>query len=557
MKKRNTPAAGIVTGQETVTPQQQANLDKLIKETTALALQADEAANRAGRRVNSRTGGDRVERSKRSLKHTAKLEQAVVRQFAADRPTSRRQGSRGIKQMVNLMGSREEQEIEWLMSVTDCEQFAARLPTSEVSGIVPVDLYRTTCYADPGNLSCNAAGVCYAACTTDGWHSDGSASPGGGLLHANGSSPSVATVTNGNRVANTSPPATTLLATGEFTVAVPNVSPDFVSDPNDGTEYIMVAQRFTVSCDKPPNAAPDAHFIGKASIFQTIDPERDSLQGQTVAALRALAGQEGSNVYHAEFLITESGRFVPIGFGVDPSPNMEGYSEISAVSLPLDNQSYEWRRIGEITLSAGNSTVNNCNVLFVIESAYLTTFNFRATILWQTEEYATSKVHAGHNQLASRSKSIRFNPASSVESKLMTALEHRMNPSYLSPPKKGHKAHPPPISKPSSTNRHAKGMLQRLGKPKYAIQAAVAVVSDRMTIPGVHASLVQGASLGNIITGQPVVDIVKKYADKADDYITDRISKDEESGSGFWSQAWDFVKSIAPSLLELGGLLLL
>jgi hypothetical protein len=365
----------------------------------------------------------------------------------------------------------------------------------------------------------------------------------------------VATVTNGSRVANTSVPNGGAFALGEFAVVVPDISPDFVSDSNDGTEYIMVAQKCTVSCDKPPNSAADAHFIGKASIFQSIDPERDSLQGQTVAALREMAGQENSNVYQAEFLITPAGRFVPIGFGVDPESNHPGYTEISAVSLPLDNEAYEWRRIGELALSPGNSCVVGSNIMFVIESATNTTFNFRSTIIWQTERYASSKVPAGHLPMARATRNIQLSDSkNSMERKLIRSLESRMNPSLLLPDKK--KRHPPPVAKPPSSMRHSKTMLRRLGKPKYGIQGVMSVVSDRMALPGVHAALNQGASLGNMITSKPVVDVVKKYADKADDYITEQLDKGEESGKGFWAQAWDFIKSVAPSLLELGVLLL-
>lgn len=492
-------------------------------------------------RTSNRTVGMQVQGDGRQI---ADLERAVHKLKNTSSAKSKNI-AKGVGSLINIMGQEEERESQWMACVTDCEEFAARVPVGQTTGLVPVDLYRRTAYANGADMIyCNATNIGFALSTTDGWHE--MAGVNNGVLHADGANASCGTTTQAAYVGGNTP-SYAALPVGAKTILTPDVSSDFVSSAQDGTQYMQVAQKVSLAMFEPPNGAADSHFIGRAHVFQSIDPERSTLYNRTLPSLKEEAQEEGSNLFHQEFSILPNGRFVPIGLDATETENHEGFIEISAVSLPLNNLAYEWKRIGVNPLGSITDVVPNANILFVVESAQGTMATIRTTYVWQVERYPSNKLSAGgHMPIAAISK----NPIS-MKSQLLGPKKpmRPKGPITTTDPRANDKV-------PPSAFRHSKTMLRNLGRPKHGIQAVVSVVCDRMTLPGVHAQVAasndKNYGLGNLLAA-PVASLVAKVGDKADDYIHEKIRAKEgsESSGGFWSSTWDFIKGIAPQLLAL------
>ena len=464
--------------------------------------------------------------------------------------------SKGIGSLVNILGQEEERESQWLACVTDCEHFAARVPVGQTTGLVPVDLYRRTCYADGAQeMVTNGASygsVAFGMFTTDGWHE--MAGVNNAILHADGAIANTGTTTQ-NAYLNGNSPTYAAAVAGQSSILMPDVSSDFVSNALDGTQYMMVGQKVSMSMFLPPNASADSHFVGRAHVFQTIDPERSSLYNKSLAGLKEEAEEEGSNIFHQEYTLTPGGRFVPVGLEASETEVHQGYAEISAVSLPLNNLAYEWKTIGVNPLPPSTDVVPNANIMFVLEAPSGTSAQVRNTYVWQVERYASNKLASGGGHMP-------IPEVQTIQDKSKMTAHCKLLGPVITKPKTPYQpvVHSDPRSNdqvPKSVFTHSKTMLDNLGRPRHAIQAVASVISDRMSRPGIHAQVAASPEgLSNLVT-KPVATKMAKIGGHAAEFITDQIRGSEsKEGGGFWSSVWDFTKGLAPELLELIPLLL-
>jgi hypothetical protein len=344
----------------------------------------------------------KVEREAAEIASTAgrmeRITKAGAKHNNANRATSKTANGNatgGPKQLLDLLGSEEIQEIAWTMCVADCEEVVARIPTSQSTGIVPVDMYRKTEWS---LATTNADRTCFAMFTDDCWGND----VGGnnhGILHANGGSSVYGNNTDSSFVGFTTPAAALANPTGSTSLLLGDVSEDFVSNAAVGTEYIQVAALHSVSAYLPPGATADTHFVGRAYCFQTLDAEREPLNNRTIATLRSLATEQDSVILCAEFEVTPGGTFLPVGFvGPRSEGGDDGFTELAMAALPLSNDAYEWRRIGDVPLNAPANVVT-AKHMFALVAPLNTTFQIRTTYVWQTEMYATNKVQQGFSWL--------------------------------------------------------------------------------------------------------------------------------------------------------------
>jgi hypothetical protein len=501
-------------------------------------------------KTSNRVGGSKLARDGRQI---ADLEQAVHK--LKNTAHAKKNMGKGVGTLIDLLGQEEERESQWMACVTDCEEYAARVPVGQTTGIVPVDLYRRSAFTTGAtqNMVVNASGVAFCLAGTDGWHDI--ASQNTGILHADGAS-SVCMTTTIETYAAATTPQYTALPVGCVDILMPDVSSDFVSNAEDGTQYMQVAQKVSMSLFIPPNADAGSHFIGRAHVFQSIDPERTNLYGQTISGLKEDAMEEGSNVFHQEFSILPSGKMVPIGLSAEEMEKHPGYIEISAVSLPLNNLAYDWKRIGGSSLNSPVNTIPNANILFAIESAQGTQAIVRNTYVWQVERYASNKVAAGGGHVP-MARNVSVSAAHVMKSSLLSA---RIPKTPTTPTKAQDSRANDQV--PKSVFKHSKIMLKGLGRPKHGVQGVLSVVCDRMTRPGVHAiaskNLAETGKTGfeNMLS-LPVAKQVVQTGFDAAELISDKIYDSEtKEGQSFWSSAWDFVKGMAPGLLELIPLLL-
>lgn len=294
---------------------------------------------------------------------------------------------------VQLLGTKEEQEIAWLMALFDPEAYAARVPITQVTGAVQVDLFRQTQYAPVTICSQRFAWV---GCFPDGWNAvtaAGNALAETYLMGPSSNTTTCITYTNSLYNQEYAPPAGTPLAglTGVSTVSNVSCSPDFQVG-EEGTEYIMVGNKLSLQVEELPGATADQVWSGRVLAARTLDPERYPLTGLTISQLEALVTTQDAQVAFVEYRITVDGMFVPIGpAGAVPVP------EISLVSLPLAKEAYVWRRI----LNAADDnqapwavtyTIPYADIAFFIEGPVDCTFQARSTRLYQTERYPSNRV---------------------------------------------------------------------------------------------------------------------------------------------------------------------
>lgn len=331
----------------------------------------------------------KIEREAEEIARTAdkmaKYTKANAAHGRANRAT-KSPNAHGPSELANLLGQEEEDRVRWLMTVGDCEEVVSRVPSSQTTGLTPVDLYRKTEWI---NGVANNVNVQWGTFANDCWH-EGLAYQNG-ILHANGGTSCYGTATQA-AFANGECPTTGPLAVGVTAGVMGDVSEDFVSSAIVGTEYMQVAAIHSASCLMPPSSASNEHFVGRAYIFQTLDPERAGLTGQSIADLRAVAAEENASVYCSEFIVTPGGTFLPVDFiGPRSSSGDDGFTQLCAAGLPLTNAAYRWRRIGGETLNVvANQPVADIAFAFYVPQG--TTVQYRSTYLWQTETYATNRV---------------------------------------------------------------------------------------------------------------------------------------------------------------------
>lgn len=341
----------------------------------------------------------------------ADVERAVAKLKRREAPKGRkvshkvgRPKEEPINAIVQLMGRQEEAEAAYLATLIDCEEVQAPIPSTQTIGYVPTDRWIKPVYY---TVTTNASNIATVAIEDDCWNSGG----GGGLygILPAGSDQSTCVTHTGKTYVGTSFPANGVaLATGVTDVIMSNVSSEFVSNANTGTEYIQVANVTHLQCEEPPSADAGDAFVGSVSVVFTYDPESHPIMGKTIDELRATAALRDSKIVINQFHITRDGLFVPLDGLNDRyadsmsryltgTYNHEGkdlpvYSTLHSYAVPVHDDSYIWRRIGERSLQGTGYTVNFPSQGFYIESPEGTEFQCRTTYLWQTEEFESSKV---------------------------------------------------------------------------------------------------------------------------------------------------------------------
>lgn len=517
------------------------------------------------------------------LQHTRKQREktAISKSTNPGRPS---------EDLIYLVGSREEQEAAWLECVFDPESYVARIPTGEVTGNVKVDLYRQTVFAD---MMVNASNFAWAGSFAEGWNlvSENSWGYPGFYSTSNGTGVCMNTTIN-TYVGGSAPPGRTATPTGVSAVALPATNSSFVSSPDDGSEYIMVAMGMSLTADLTPTGAADEHFVGKVLAVFTEDPERYPIMGQTAATLRAQAEQENSLVHAVEYLVTPDGQFVPsVAQHIAPVP------EIFLADVPLSKGAYTWQRLfnGQATPVAYTMTL--CTCAFFAESAPGTRFTVRWTGVWQFETIPSNLVrssvmtaHANihkpdasgtatvddfgrpiHRPPARRSKV----PVPAVLPRLSKAHPFRPTSSYalasrhvaavtlaesrrkmrtgagasLAPPirkLKGTQTYAPPVSVVKAMPH----LMKTLGQHRHPGLAPLSVLAASFESPGLwaQASRLGPSSLGNVLTDPGLCRCALQSGPAAVDQASE---SDSFSWSGFFSGLWDVVSAVGPSLLGL------
>lgn len=477
----------------------------------------------------------------------------------------------GLDTVVQLLGEREASEAAWLMCLGDCEDYAARVPITQVTGAVPVDLYRKTEF---GTVTTDSvAGRAFTGTAPDGWY-EVTATGAMQMLHANGASSKIADVTGVNYAGTTFPSPAVVLPTGVTNVTLGDVSADFVAGADDGTEYMMVADKFSLRALKTPNGSADEHFVGKVYAFRTLDPERYPIAGQSVDDLRALAYQEDSQIQLGEFLITPEGEFVPAG-----SPGAPALPEISLMALPLNTGAYERRRIDTARTTVLTHTLPAYEVGFAIESAPATDFEVRYTGVWQTERYPSALIRSGAiSAVSSAAASVNqavsglmhagglqighYNPigrpsrrvdvlASRPVGHLVVKTNNPSQPYSVKKKDKESRLSRPVqtvLAPPRSVQLFATHAVQRMGEPLHGGAPAAAAVSAVLEQPGVWSQLAtQGpAALRNVVCDKKVADALVQHGPKALDKLN---STKDWSLKNILGGVWDVAKTVGPAIL--------
>lgn len=326
-------------------------------------------------------------------KAIAQVEKALHNRPKATANASERRRRPAARKVVNLLGSRELQETAWVAAFSDCESHAARVPITQVTGAVPVDLYRVSTFA---NVTTNSSHHGYAMMNTDAWH-EGYVGAGAGTahLHADGATAYFGAVTGSTYTGATYmqfPASTDTAATGGVSLlSVPDISSDFTSSTISGTEYISVGIRLSIRAVMPPSGVD--RFVGEVWAITTLDPERAGIAGAYPSSIYSDSLKQGSLYRVAKYRITGSGLFVPVEEAVRGDEasleDAHGVGELHLYETPLSTGAYKWRRCGAPALQ---STAGYATVGFYVNATSGTVLQVRATELWQAERYASALV---------------------------------------------------------------------------------------------------------------------------------------------------------------------
>lgn len=431
-----------------------------------------------------------------------------------------------LGKVVSLMGSKERFEAQYLLTLGDCEVFAARVPPGIATGYVPVDLYRKTIYAEPVTGADDNGYICIS---DDVWGFGQYA-----LLAAPGvpTYPVSYSSLTANNYATILASGGALAGTGVVNGGMQDVSPNFVSDPNDGTEYMQVASITTLTCQMTPNALADEAFVGRAHVIFSLDPERYSLNLKSLDTLKQLATEQDAQVFIRTFQITRDGLFVPedredyLVVGEGPT---QAFASISSIAIPVHNDAYTWKRIGGVTLASNATTfVTRPSQCIFLEAPTGTKFQARTTYLWQTEEYPTNRVTGGMTgwqmgQLENlgqslghafgappraapktRSAKLMLNvatghateptgrPTSGVRQRRLQNVSPKQKPKHRLAGSDSSSNPQPAVSeaRPSSMSKFVPHVFRNLGSRPHPAAPALSVLADRAeNVPGLHAQM--------------------------------------------------------------------
>jgi hypothetical protein len=423
------------------------------------------------------------------------------------------------------MGNEEAFDAAYLMALMDCENYAARIPPSQTLGYVPTDLYRKSVFAE---VYTGTAGVGFVMTGNDMWTT--SAWSPGSMLPQPGGGPSGTSCAGSYSDAaypNNYFPPYGARGTGVFSFELSEVSDSFKSTAGLGTEYIQVASLTSLSCVMVPGAAADSAFVGRATVYYSSDPERASLYSQTWASLEAIALEQDSALTRRVFNITRDGLFASTD---REDGTVELQPRISICNVPLENDCFEWRRIGAQVLFDPGNVTPGAAVGILIEAPTGTKFEARETFLWQTEQYPSNQVFQFENAFSQLHGAVA-NAAAYLSSyrPSMVPKQPRLHPMLLASdpvdprfvkqkrlqagrtlktPKSAKKplgtSTKGPEKPPSALSKFRPHALKHLGSPIHPVAALASVIADRSEMPGFHNQLAQAASatpaaLGNFM----------------------------------------------------------
>lgn len=319
----------------------------------------------------------RVVAAEEGAVHNAKL---IAAGAAGDAKHATRRGA--MSKMVSLLGSKQAQETAWLHCVSDPANFAARVPISEVTGVVPVDIWRGDATVYP---TTNGSGQAFVMSGTDRWYND---TP---QLHANGITAGVGAYT-GATYGSSSFPTAGSLQTGTSIVPLGDLSSDFTAS-TDGTEYIQVASSLSLVAERPAAAATQG-FVGNVYCYYTIDPQRFPIVGTSPATIIDASQKAGSAYSVAQYGITKSGKFFLKAVNGRPvtGPTVVA-SALHMFVAPLSVDAYKWQRI------TGNPVLNipdKCVLGYFIDNPSGAVFKAVWTSVWQSERYPSARVVSGN-----------------------------------------------------------------------------------------------------------------------------------------------------------------
>lgn len=323
---------------------------------------------------------------KRAGKAVAVEEAAVhaAKLAAAGAAGDARHATRGkpMNKMVSLLGSKQAQETAWLHCVSDPATFAARVPISEVTGCVPVDIWRGDSTVYPIT---NGAGQAMVMTGTDRWYGD---TP---QLHANGITGAVGAFTGASYGSSAFPTAGSL-QTGTSIVPLGDLSGDFVAS-TDGTEYIQVASSLSLVAERPAPSATQA-FVGNVYCAYTIDPDRYPIVGTSMSTIVTESMKVGSSYTTAQYGVSKSGKFYLKAVNGRPvSGPIIVSSALHMFVAPMSVDAYKWQRI------TGNPVLvipNKACLGYFIDNPPGAVFKAIWTAIWQTERYPSARVVSGN-----------------------------------------------------------------------------------------------------------------------------------------------------------------
>ena len=501
-----------------------------------------------------------------------------------ERVTARKaHGPKSLSGMVQLLGTKETQEISWLETVVNPEAFAARIPITQVTGAVPVDLYRKTLFFYP---QANANGEAYIMAMPDGWHTIAASSQSTYLRTAADPASTGTTFTFSTYAGIGFPAPVVVLPTGASAVAEEVISPEFTSNAADGTEYIMVANQLSMAVSNLPAATADQRWAGRVFVVRTLDPERYPIAGQNIGTLMDWAHEQDAQVVIAEYLIEGDGSFRPIA--ADPSRS-QTVTELTVTSLPLSKDAYKWQRIGETVPYPATHTVAAPDIGIFIRAPASCIFQARVTHLYQTERYPNNRVVA---PMSSGSISSvhgarpgytwdpsgfggdggwRKNPGRLLQQQLMSANvgpAPSMVTRHVVPAGSPSGTTPIPVHEPAPVTRAKRatrepetvplGSLSKaaphlhkvMGMPVHPGLAPLAVVADQAESPGFWNQLAsQGAAAIKDHLCNPKL---AKLAVENGPAAVDAASADSGfSWTGMLSGLWDVIKTVGPAVLGM------
>jgi hypothetical protein len=294
-----------------------------------------------------------------------------------------------VTELVSLLGNQDRNELAWMHAVVRPDIYSARIPVGQVTGLTPVNLYKTWSI---GYAHTSANSLAFITGQPDDWDEEA-----GGVshssLHVNGGASVCGGITSNAYAGLGFPASAAAFAAGSVGLNVADVSADFTTGATTGTRFIQVGFGIKLSADQPPPGSD--RFTGNVHCFYSMDPQKYPIAGQTPQALIALALEEGSRIRHVEYKITGSGLFVEKDMAIrDPESghyeDAGGLSELFINAVPNQVKAYEWNRIGQHTLLTTNPLAPS--VAYCMEAPSNTSFVVEAVMLYQTEKYASALV---------------------------------------------------------------------------------------------------------------------------------------------------------------------